>query len=171
MYIRVPLLFPVVAVIYRLDIAGTASIDPPGTRTSGLDSILRGPVVSDQGGVRTVSRAEMVEVRVPCQREDATYEELSMTFTGNDPVTSIVCVLHRKDLEPLGLLDLNGNCVLKPRDRIDHVETLAGKVVETFEKPLFIYRVLPGSHGMGPDGRDLHIVYTSYQSVDPRNAR
>lgn len=171
MSFRVNLLFPVYVVIARLDFAATRAYDPPGTPTSGLNDILRAPVVINQGGVRTVARVEMAEVKVPCQREDKTLDQLSMAFTGNDPVTTIAFVLHRKDLDRLGLLDSDGNCVLKARDRIARVEDKRGNTVETWPKPLFIYEIRGGSHGMGPTGRDLQIVYTTYQSADSRLAR
>jgi len=165
--IRVPLLFPVTAVIHRLDLATTRAVDPPGAPTAGYDDILREPVGYDQAGVRTSPRRELAAVRVPCQVEMRTYEELRMIFTGNDPVGTTVLVLHRKDLSRLSLLSsTTGNCLLKAEDRISRLEQ-RGRVILTPQKPLFIYAVLPASWGMGPDGYDLHIVYTTERTAYP----
>lgn len=164
MTIRVPLINPVNAVIYRLDIQGTWAVDPPGSMTTGYDYLLREPVVSRTGGARSVARAELAAIRVPCQVEIQSFEQLQMVFGGNAPVTNIALVFHRRDLERLTLLDSNKKCLLKPADRISHIEK-SGRTVNTFEQSLYIYEVRPKSWGFGPDGYDLEVAYTTYRTT------
>jgi hypothetical protein len=167
-YVRVPLLNPITVVLYRLDIQATWSEDPPGAHASeGYDYLLREPVVSRTAGVRTVPRVETGPVSVPAQVEVLSYQQLQATFGGDNPATDTAFVLHRQDLESLGLLDSNRNCVLKPGDRVDHLE-MSGRTIQTFKKPLYVYEVRPRSWGFGPDGYDLEILYTTHRSADPR---
>lgn len=164
--VRVPTFWTVDAVIYQLDIPATHNVDPPGTPTSGYDPLLREPVIYDNAAdQRTSSRREKVPVILPVQFETATFEELREVFTGDDPVTNVVLVAWRKDLQDRSLIDVTtGNCVLKPGDRIVRLEK-NGRPTRTFIKPLYIYSVLPGSPGFGPDGYDLEIIYTSHRNV------
>jgi len=166
--IRVPLISPMDVVICRLDIQQTWAVDPAGSDyDKGYDPITEEPIISRVSGVRTLPRQEMSPVTIPCQVETARFEELRAVFGGDDSVTDQVFVLHRMDLERLNLLDDDRNCVLKPGDRIDHLE-MNSRVVKSFRKHLFIYEVRMGSQGFGPDGYDLELVYTSYRSADPR---
>lgn len=161
---RVPLIFPTEVTIYRLDIPSTWGVDPPGDDDAGYDPILREPILYDDAttSARTSPRQEMAAVSVPCQPENATVEDLQVVTTGNDPLTNEIFVLHRQNLKTLGLLDSDGNCVLKYGDRIASL-TKKGRTVRTWRKPLYIAMVLPRSHGFGPDGYDLEIVYTTHR--------
>ena len=165
---RTPLIFPSRIVIERFDPAATRAVNPAGEPTSGFDDVLQEPVRYTSGGVTQTPRQDMTEVIIPCQCETKSYEELQMVFTGNDPVTRDVFVLHRRDLANLNLIDATtGNCVLKAGDRIVRQQKATGQVVRTWQKPLYIYQVLPGSHGMGPDDYDLHMVYTTHRPASP----
>ena len=163
---RVPLIDPVTAVIYRLDIASSWAVDPPGDMSEGYDPYLDEPVVSVSGDTRTVVREELAPVSVPCQFETTAFERLQATFPGNDEVTDIVLVLHRQDLESLSLLDANNKCVFKPGDRIDHIEK-NGTTVLTFNKPLYVFQVMPRSWGFGTTGYDHELLYTTYRAANP----
>jgi len=167
MTIRVPLLFPIQLCIYRLDIQGTWTENPPGSPTTGYNYLLREPVVSRTAGARTVTRHEMASILVPAQVEVQTYQQLQATFGGDSAATELAFVCHRQTLETLSLLDANKHCLLKPGDRIDHLEK-SGRTIQTFAKQLFIYEVRPKSWGFGPDGYDLEVLYTTYRSADPR---
>lgn len=169
--VRVPLVNPVTAIVYRLDIPATWAIDPPGAAYSqGFDPITRQPIVSRTAGVRSVPRAEMAPIEIPAQVEVAKFEELQSVFGGDNPATSMVFVFHREDLEALSLLDVNRDCLLKPGDRIGSIKNSAGATAKTFVKPLYILELRPRSWGFGPDGYDLEIAYTTNRSADP-NAR
>jgi hypothetical protein len=172
MAIRIPLIFPVKAVVYRLDIQSTWAVDPPGaTASEGYNYITGEPnIYRNASGARVVPRVEMAPIDIPCQIEDARFEEIQMVFGGNSPITNLVFVFHRRDLENLGLLDASTrDCLLKTGDRIGSVKNTLGSTVKTFQKPLYIYEFrFPGSQGFGPDGYDLEIAYTSYRTADPQ---
>jgi hypothetical protein len=168
MTIRVPLISPIDAVVYRLDIQATWAVNPPGAEHSaGYDPVTEEPIIYRSAGVRVEPRQEMAAVRIPCQVETARADELNMIFGGNDPVAEHIFVFHRQDLASLSLIDANGNCLLKTGDRIGSLEK-NGRTVKTYQKKLYIYRIDMGSQGFGPDGYDLEIAYTSYRSADPR---
>lgn len=167
MLIRVPLLFPVTAVIYPLDIQATWSTDPPGDPDTGYDYLYREPVVSRTSGARTVTRAENTPIEVPCQVETQTYEQLQAALGGDNPATDMAFVFHRQTLETMGLLDSDRNCTIKPGDRIGSIKK-GSRTVRTFRKNLYIYELRPRSWGFGPDGYDLEIAYTTYRSHDPK---
>lgn len=161
---RVPLLFPVAAVVHRLSIEATRDVNPPGEPTTGYDETFREPIVYDQAKVRTDARRELPPVRVPCQIESLSFETLRQLALGDAPVTNMVFVFHRRDLESLGLLDANRDVVLKKGDRISAIERLnvPGSVVRTLREPgLFVFEMRPRSWGMGPDGYDLELAIMS----------
>ena len=170
MAISVPLIGWVYAVVYRLDIQSTWDVNPPGAEKSqGYNPITGEPNIYRTSGVRTVPRIEMAPINIPCQIEDARFEEIQMVFGGNSPVTNLIFVFHRKTLATLGLLDADRNCLLKPGDRIGSVKNRSGATCKTFQKPLYIYEFrFPGSQGFGADGYDLEIAYTSYRTADPQ---
>lgn len=162
---HVGLIFPEVAVIYRLDQPSTWAQDPPGTPSAGYDPILREPYVYRASGVRATTRQEMAPISVPCQYSTMSEYRLRMIFTGDAPVTNSVLILDREDMRNLSLLDATtGECTLKPGDRLDHLESKAGVVTRTFNPHLFIYEVRTGSHGFGRDGYDLYNVFLSHRS-------
>lgn len=167
MSVRVPLIAPVTAVIYRLNIPATWDVDPPGTPSAGFDYLYREPVVSRSSGVRTVTRVEMDPVYVPCQVETMSFEQLQATFGGDNAATDVALVTHRRDLANLGLLDANNTCLLKPSDRIGSLQK-NGTTILTYTKPLYVYEVRPRSWGFGPTGYDLEILYTTHRSADPK---
>jgi len=164
----VPLIFPVEAVIHRLDITATRAVDPPGPDAAGFDDVLGEPLgYAGVGGERTAPRQEMAPIRVKCQVETRTFEELRMIFTGNDPVGNLVLVCHRRLLRRQGLIDAStGRCLLKSGDRIEKLER-GGRTVMQPVKPLYVYAVLPASWGLGADGYDLEVVYTTERTAYP----
>lgn len=179
---RVPLLFPSAVVISRLSTTLTRTVDPDGAGplTSGYDPDLREPYSYEDTGETTPEGEEKKfttvryapPIRIPCQVEIKSNEELRQVVHGDAPVTEWVFVLHNRDLKRLGLLELNYGCcapALKTNDRIDRIEELRspGKINHNFKEKLYIYRIDPGSWGMGPSGTDLHIVYTANRPSTP----
>lgn len=164
MDIRVPLIAQTsVAVIYRLDPTATAAVDPPGPDAAGYDPVFREPIVYDNAGTRTSARRELAPVRVPCQVEAARFEELRQQFSGDAPNSNVVLVLHRQDLETLGLLDpTTRKLLIAVNDRVSGLERSGapGQVVQPFVgEGLFVFEVRPASFGFGPDGHDLELLY------------
>jgi hypothetical protein len=125
-------------------------------------------------------------IRIPCQVEVQSFEKLRQVVQGDVGLTNMVFVMHRDDLRLLGLLGstagagapqcgpapLACNCVggggagsprLKKNDKITAIEKVGepGTVVQSFSNPLFIVQIMPGSWGMGHDGTNLYLVYTS----------
>jgi hypothetical protein len=116
-----------------------------------------------------VTRVEMDQVKIPCQVEDQSFERIHFVLGGDAESTNMVFVFHRRDLERLSLLDtLTRKCLLKPGDRIDHIENRAGTATTlTFKDPLYILEVRPRSWGFGPDGYDLEVAYTTNRPALP----
>lgn len=170
--VSVPLIFPVRAVIYRLDIQATWAVDPPGEQDKGYDEILREPVIyRTAAGDRASPRVEMAPVKIKVQEETKTSEQLRMAATGNDELSTVVFVTHRRDLELQNLIDLQtGNCKLKAGDRISHLERLATTTkIRQWHKPLYVYRVDDGM-GLGID-YSLHLIWTSHRDYSARSTQ
>lgn len=175
---RVPLLFPSLLVVARLDIAGTARVDPDGAGpvTEGYDPDLREPIAyTDAAGSRATTVRYMPPVQIPCQVEIKTFEELRQVFQGDAPVTTMVFVLHNSDLVRMGLLkysmgcSIGGNLSLKTNDKITSVLCKRKRISNIdMKEDLYIYRIDPGSWGMGPTGTDLKIVYTTNRPSLPQ---
>jgi hypothetical protein len=166
MIVRVPLLLQrSVAVIHRLSIGATRDHMPPGDVVEGYDPTFQEPIVYTEGAERVSSRTELAPVRIPCQVEMMTEERLRQYVGGADPVTNMVLVFHRYDLDNLGLLDGNREVVLKKGDRIEELERYGGapgNTIKRFTDPgLFIWEVRSASWGFGPDGYDLELAFTS----------
>ena len=174
---RVPLLEPNVLVISPLSIAQTRAVDPPGAATEGYHEDLHEPVVyEDATGKRVSAQRYGEQIRVPCQVEVKSFEELQQVFQGDAPVTKMCFVLHMSDLVLLGLVRddpgcaLHGGLKIKKNDRIDAIEVhgIPGEVAVPLATPLYIYRIDPGSWGMGPSGTDLRIVWTANRPDTPQ---
>lgn len=179
-----PLLFPSALVVSRLSVKMTRRVDPDGAgpKTEGYDPILREPytyedttdLTADGEEKKKVTTTYLPRIRIPCQVEIKSFEELRKVFQGDAPVTNMTFVLHNKDLRRLGLLEpLNeeGCCLakLKQNDRIDRIEILKspGRIAHPLKELLYVYRIDPGSWGMGATGQDLQIVYTSNRPATP----
>jgi hypothetical protein len=152
------------AVVHRLDTAATRLVDAPGAPSDGYNDLLDEPYPYNQGAGFTDTRQEMAAIRIPCQLEVMTFEELNQIDTGDAAMSDIVLVFHRMDLELLGLLDATTRLQqLKAGDRVSALEKkgFPGTVVHPIPHDLYIYKIEPGSPGMGPDGYDLEICYLS----------
>lgn len=176
MSFRVPLLFPSVVVLQRLDTRSTRLVDPDGLGplTSGYDDDLREPIpyeevdlVDDSKNLRTTVRY-LPPLRLPCQVETRTFEELNQVYQGDATLTNMVFVLHRMDLQRMGLIGTDEGCskfggtLLKVNDKITAIEKqgFSGQSQLPLKFPLYVMAVLPGSWGMG-DGHDLEMLLVS----------
>ena len=171
--IRVPLLLQKsIAVIHRLDVTATRALDPPGESTVGYDEILNEPIKYDSGPGTPIlaSRQELSPVRVECQVEAPTFEQLQQHGPGIVENTVLVLVLHRKNLKDLSLLDpTTGKPLIKKSDRVSAIEKFGfpGTVLQPLAAPgLFVYEVRPGSWGFG-DGHDLELVFLEDRARTP----
>jgi hypothetical protein len=165
-------------VISRLDVQATDRFDPDGagSLTSGYDPDLRSPYVyQDSAGDRTSATQYMPPLRVPCQVEIQTFEDLQQVFGGNAPNSNIAFILHSITLKRMGLIIEDGQCPkqggmnIGVNDRIDAIEEPGDRKIKSIHiaEPLYIIRIDPGSWGMGPAGHDLKIVYTATRQATP----
>lgn len=163
--IRVPLILqPSLAVVHRLSVEATRNADPEGPETTGYDETLREPISYEQGHEVLDTRREMAPIRVPCQIETLSFEALRQLRLGDAPISNMVFVFHRRDLERLGLLDSNRDVVLKKGDRISAIERHGAPGVrsKSLKEPgLFVFEMRPRSWGFGPDGYDLELAIMS----------
>jgi len=160
--VRVPLISPMTVVVTQFLPAETCAQDPAGDSTVGYDPDFREPVALQTEGGQPVTDTRQYgdEIKLPCQVEFKTYEELQMVEQGDNGISKVALVLHRRDLLRLGLIDDNGNIKLKKGDKIIRFEK-AGRTTLVPNATLYFYRIDPASQGFGPDGYDLHIVWTS----------
>jgi len=170
---RIPLINPVDIVISRLDRSATWTQNPPGDPTTGYDDLLQEPINFDNSttGLRVPARQNSTSIRVPCQVEIVSFSRLRMFPTGDAPDGNMSFVCHRVHLEPLGLIDSSGNCLLKEYDIIDSIDKHNQPGVRALSMetvPLYIHDVQPQSWGAGGSrGFDLYIIYTR---TNPRAA-
>lgn len=166
---RVPLLLRVsVAVIHRLNQSASKDLRPYSGQTSGYDPDFKEPIVFDdvpnfgEESYRSSGRVELPPLRVPCQVEPINVDSLNQTAAGDMPRSSLQLVVHRMDLERLGLIDPSTREVaIHVNDRVSGIEQPGRPNVYTqkFPEPgLFVTEVEPASFGFGPEGYDLHLI-------------
>ena len=138
------LLFPLLAEIARVDreamVSGSANIDPD----------FREPVVLAPApdAVGPLARRELAPIRVPCQVEVETLDALHMTEAGNEPTSRVQLVLHFRDLEERGLVDVaTGRASLAPGDRVTGFYDRGGALVQTAD--LYVVEARPLAFGFG----------------------
>ena len=174
------LIFPFFAELFRLDTAGTATTDPDGAGplTSGYDPDFKEPVGVDSNddGIAEPVRIEHPAVRVPCQVEPKTFEELRMFAAGNSPRSRVELVFHFRDLERLGLVDApTGEALVRPGDRLGAVYDTAGTLVQTVRTPpgLYVSEARPigfGLHRPRPSRNLLLVAFEDRQLAAGRAA-
>lgn len=166
------ILQPSIAVIHRLDTEATRLDNPDGEPDSGYDDTFREPMVYDKAKERVTSRKESAAIRIPCQVEIATEEQLRELHTGDDPVSNMIFVFHRAVLEQHGLLDIDTRDVLlKKGDRISAIEKFGAPVGTVVKKitgdGLYVVQMRSASFGFGPDGHDLELAIMTNRQLGP----
>jgi len=124
-------------------------IAPVDTEASPYDPDFQEPALGGPGpdGIGDRTRAEKPLVRVPAQVEAGPFERLQQSLGGNLPDTRLVLVLDYDDLLRLGLIDPATNeTTLRPGDRLVHIRSGAGAILETFPDPpgMFVTELRPG---------------------------
>lgn len=144
------LVFTFMASLVRLDRATMIAASPgPG----GLDPDFHEPVLVDRDGdgVRERVRVELPPVRVPCQVEPETMDELRMFDAGNSPASTLRLVMHFRDLERLGLVNTRtGEPLIGPGDRLEGIYDRRGELVQRVRTPpgLFVNEARPIGWGL-----------------------
>jgi hypothetical protein len=126
------LIFPFLAELHRLDRAGTSQLDPDFKESVAVDT--------DDDGIGDRARGEHPPVRVPCQVEAKTFEELRMFASGNSPRSRVELTFHFGDLERLGLVHAaTGDALICPGDRLGALLDRTGRLVQTVRTPPGLY--------------------------------
>lgn len=157
------LIWPFIARIARLDLAGTAADpDASGPLTSGYDDVYREPIQIPAVGsqVGTNARVELAPIDLPCQVEDEAWETLRMMRTGNVARAELLLVFHFRSLEAAGLVDPTTGDALAPRigDRLVSIHRTPDlALVQAVPTPpgLFCEEAQPRSHGLSGLARNL----------------
>ena len=140
------LIYPFLAALHRLDRTrgGTTPLMDPDFREPF-------PLDVDEDGIGEVARSELPEVRIPCQVEPQTFEQLRMLPSGRAPRTSLDLVMHFRDLTRLGLVDTEGRARIGSGDRLSAIYTLDGELVLPVQTPsgLFVTEARPTGFGLG----------------------
>lgn len=152
--------------LYQLDTtASTADPDGAGPETSGYDPDFREPVRLPDG---SSGRKEKAPILIPVQVEVTTYEQLLQQAGGNDPNSTVAFVFHFLDLEQAGMLDANGNAMIRIGDRAAGIyryrdETLIQNLGED-GGGLFCTEAQPRSFGLS--GGERNILLATFVSRD-----
>lgn len=94
----------------------------------------------DNDGIGERIRIEHPPVRIPCQVEPKSFEELRMLGSGNSPRSLIDLIFHFRDLEQLDLVDAaSGDALLRPGDRLGGIYDLCGDLIQTIRTPPGLY--------------------------------
>lgn len=167
------LISPFLAEIAQLDVSATAA-DPDGAGplTSGYDPDFRETVVvPDESWRGRDARREKPLIRVPCQVEVSTFGAEQELATGNSPRSQLVLVFHFRDLERMGLVDLEtGDATLRVNDRLVAIRDFnTGGIVQAIGTPpgLYITEAQPQSFGLGLR-RNLLLVTFDERALGPR---
>ena len=164
------LIFPFLAQIYRLDTQTTAGTDPSGFDPDFKESRV---VDSMDDGVGQRIRNELPPIKLLCQIEPKTFEELAMFASGNSPRANINLVFHFKDLERMGLVDETGEAMIRPGDRLGGIYDKADVLVQVIRNPMYAIDSRPmgfGLHRAKPSRNLLFVTFDSRQQASRRNA-
>ncbi len=128
------------AELHRLDRA-LMMVAPPESGL-GFDPDFHEPALVDRDGdgVGERRRLELPALRVPCQVEPKTMDDLQMHAAGNSPRSKLQLVMHFRDLERLDLVDpASGVARVTPGDRLGALLTRDGEPVQRFVDPPGLY--------------------------------
>jgi len=124
-----------------------------GTSLPLMDPDFREPIAVDldEDGIAETRRSELPPVRIPCQVESQTFEQLRMLPSGRAPRTSLDLVMHFRDLMQLELVDDEGRARIGPGDRLSGIFTLDGAQVLPVQTPpgLYVTEARPTGFGLG----------------------
>lgn len=99
-------------------------------------------------------------IMLRAQIETGQNRALMMGPFGAMPDSRMKLVFLMSDLRCLGLVDANGNSLLKPRDKILRIRDEMGNTIQEFEDPpgMFFVEVTPSGFGFGSGGANLLVV-------------
>lgn len=160
------LIFAFLAEIYRL----RAETAPP--HAPSMDPDFLEPVPQDDAGSDPFARPELPPVRLPCQVEPQRVERLRHHAGANAPASTVVLILHFKDLERQGLVSPTGQALLQPSDRLGALYDRHGTLVQTIRTPpgLYLTEARPLGFGLGRGRARRNLLHLTFEarSLAPR---
>lgn len=111
-------------------------------------------------GPKANGRKELAEITVRAQPEVLNINRMKQGPAGDVPDFRTTFVVHYRDLERNGLVDVaTGQPLLGNRDRIARLETRRGKVLRVFTSPeVFITEARDGNGWLGYDRNILLLI-------------
>lgn len=173
---HVPLIFPFVIEVARLDTAGTAAdpvdADPARPADSGYDPIYREPIkvpTSPTDRVGVSARVELPVIQIPAQIEAEQFDKLQMLLSGNSPAEMFRCILHFRDIERQGLTRPNGVAAFSPGDRLVrvlHKRDLT--LVQDFPDPpgMHLEQAMPRGWGLSRRSATRDLLFLDFRARD-----
>ncbi len=170
------LIFSFMAELYRQD----TSIDPYSNDVidSGYDHDFKEfiPIDQNDDGIGERIRTEHPPIRISCQVEPKTFEELRMLASGNSPRSHVDLIFHFKELSKLDLIHpLTGDALIHPGDRLSSIYDKTGKLVQKIRTPPGLYVTESRPIGFGLNitrpQRNLLLVSFSDRQVGARRSR
>jgi len=169
MILRGRLLFPLWVTLSRLDTVATEAADPD---RGGFHPTFREPrPVATNPGKATASRAVTTVYMEPlilrAQIKRGSWQRQRQGPSGNIPDSRLSIVLLARDLEQRGLIDTNGEVVLKVNDKLTGIYENCGAAEHALAKQTQDVRDIPGlkcvecspaGEGLG-GGRNLFVMY------------
>lgn len=154
------LIFPLLADVYRLDLA---AINAAGSFDTVYKEIKLTPT-SD--GIGSSLRLEMAVVQIPVQFEPGSLRRLHEVANGDLSTGRVIGVMHFVDLEALSLVhSTTGVSLIKKGDRLGALRKLDGTLIETIENPpgLFVTEAMPIT-ALSGDRNLLQITFMSREA-------
>ncbi|MCP4678735.1 MAG: hypothetical protein GY854_25140 [Deltaproteobacteria bacterium] len=172
------LIFSFLAELHRLDTLTTATEDPDGTGPldGGYDPDFKESVLVDldDDGIGERVRREHPPVRVPCQVEPETFDQLRMFASGNAPRSSIDLVFHFKNLERMALVDpATGDALIRPGDRLAAIYDKTEALVQAVRTPpgLYVTEARPIGFGLNRARPRRNLLLVSFNDRQPAARR
>lgn len=154
------MIFPILAEIYQLDLAGTNS-------ASGYDPVYREiRLTSTADGLGTTARVEKTAIQIPMQFEPSSLRRLHMMANGDGASGRVVGIMHFADLEAASLVhSTTGTALIKKGDRLGALRRMDGVLIETIVNPpgAFVTEALPIT-GLGGY---RNLLQVTFESRDP----
>jgi hypothetical protein len=134
-----------VCVLAQVDTAATAAVVDGGYDDE-FGEVLP---VDDDTQLGSTSLRYKAEVSLPCQIDRQEWGINELTRGGYQDASDIVVVLHRPDLEALGMIDSDGQAMIYSGDRIVRIESIDGEVQNAWANPpMLVKDVEPAGYGL-----------------------
>ena len=123
--------------------------------------------VNDGTQEGATSKRYYAEQFFTCQLDRDNWGRTIQTRSGENIQADIVIVLHRPELERMGLIDTNGKPLFRRGDKIVKIQDRRGNTQEIFDDPpgMFIETMDTAGHGLsafGTSKQNLLYLYCKY---------